>query len=158
MHECVCVYTGTRPWKNVSLLWLCLFFIKVTNLRLTLKCSNDPFLFGDSTSQLKGIPAETSRRRAETHAWIFNRLFCRNQERPRQNESSVSVWHWNAAAREGSSAAWTERAAIADKINELRQKVNGRASGLAAAADWCGAPAEMVGHHWLVVSVSGNNK
>lgn len=80
----VCVYTGTRPWKNVSLLWLCLFFMKVTNLRLTLNCSNDPFLFGDSTSQLKGIPAETSRRRAETHAWIFNRLFCCIPERPRK--------------------------------------------------------------------------
>lgn len=76
----MCVYTGNRPWKNVSLLWLCLFFIKVTNLRLTLKCSNNPLLFGDSTSQLKEIPAETLRRRAETHAWIFNRLFCCIQE------------------------------------------------------------------------------
>lgn len=155
----VCVHTGTSPWKNVSLLWLCLFFIKVTNLRLTLKCSNDPFLFGDSTSQLKGIPAETSRRRAETRAWIFNRLFCCIQE--------TSAQKWKLCVRLASELCgergklcrlYTASRAIADKINELRQKVNGRASGLAAAADWCGAPAEMVGDHWLVVSVSGNNK
>lgn len=67
MDECVCIQ-GIDLKKDVSLLWLCLFFIKVTNLRFTLKCSNNPLLFGDSTSQLKEIPAETLRQRAETHA------------------------------------------------------------------------------------------
>lgn len=95
----------------------------------------------------KGDPGRTSQLRKETRAWIFNWLFCCFQELLR---SRVSVWHWNAATRERSSAA--------DRINELRQKVTGRASGLAAAADWCGAWAEMVGDCWLVVSVPGNYK